>query len=207
MITYALIALILAFSVYAFSDPKVMSKYLFSPYAIYHFKEHYRFLTHAFIHGDFIHLGFNLLALWGFGSELENLLLPVLYEDVKIGKLMYIVLFTGGIYAASITEYFRNRNNKNYASLGASGAISSIIFARILIYPKGTIGLFFIPLPGWFVGILLLGISYYLIRRKRNSDYTDTISHEAHFWGAIFGLLFVAVTKPAVISAFINQMF
>ncbi|MDI9342088.1 MAG: rhomboid family intramembrane serine protease [Sediminibacterium sp.] len=207
MITYALIALILGFSVYAFTDPKVMSKYLFSPYAIYHFKEHYRFLTHAFIHGDYIHLGFNLLALWGFGGELENVLLPLLYDDVKIGKLMYLILFTGGIYAASLTEYFRNRNNSSYASLGASGAISSIIFARILIYPKGTIGLFFIPLPGWFVGILLLGISYYLIRRKRNSTYTDTISHEAHFWGAIFGLLFVAVTKPAVISAFISQMF
>lgn len=207
MITYALIALILGFSVYAFTDPKVMSKYLFSPYAIYHFKEHYRFLTHAFIHGDYIHLAFNLLALWGFGGELENFLLPLLYEDVKIGKLMYLILFTGGIYAASLTEYVRNRNNKSYASLGASGAISSIIFARILIYPKGTIGLFFIPLPGWFVGILLLGISYYLIRRKRNSTYTDTISHEAHFWGAIFGLLFVAVTKPSVISAFISQMF
>jgi membrane associated rhomboid family serine protease len=207
MITYTLLAIIVGFSIYAFNDRNVMNKYLFHPYSIYHGKEHYRFLTHAFIHGDLFHLLFNVLALYGFGRELETLLLPALYGDAKMGALMYVILFTGGIYAASITEYFRNKNNSSYSSLGASGAISAVIFARILIYPQGTIGLFFIPLPGWLVGVLMLGISYYLIQRKRQGTYNDTISHEAHFWGAIFGLVFILVTKPMVIKSFFEQLF
>ena len=109
MITYAFIAIIIAFSVYCFNDRNAMAKYLFHPYSIYHNKEHYRFLTHAFIHGDFMHLAFNLIALYGFGSALENKLFPDLFGE-KLGKLYYILLFTGGIYAASIAEYYRNKN-------------------------------------------------------------------------------------------------
>lgn len=207
MITYTLLAIIVGFSIYAFNDHNVMNKYLFHPYSIYHGKEHYRFLTHAFIHGDMFHLFFNAYALYTFGLNLEKLILPALYGDPKMGALMYIILFTGGIYAASITEYIRNKNNPSYSSLGASGAVSSLIFASILIYPQGTIGLFFIPLPSWLVGILMLGISYYLIQRKRKGTYNDNISHEAHFWGAIFGLVFILATKPSVIKLFFAQLF
>ena len=89
-----------------------MNKYLFHPYSIHHNKEHYRFLTHAFIHGDFMHLAFNCLALYSFGITLEEGFFgnPDIFENVKLGKLYYILLFTGGIYAASFTEYFRNKN-------------------------------------------------------------------------------------------------
>jgi membrane associated rhomboid family serine protease len=208
MITYTFLAIIIGFSVYCFSDRNVMNKYLFHPYSIHHGKEHYRFLTHAFIHGDFIHLAFNCLALYSFGLALEEGYFgnPAVFKDPRLGKLYYIILFTGGIYAASFTEYFRNKNNPDYSSLGASGAISSIMFCYIMISPLSDISLFFFPMKGWIAGILLLGVSYYLIRRKKTSDYSDNISHESHFWGAIFGIVFILILKHDVLDRFINQI-
>lgn len=205
MITYTLLAIILFFSLYCFNDRSKMHKYLFHPYSIYHNKEHYRFLTHAFIHGDYLHLLFNCIALYSFGSALENYFFPYLFGE-KLGKVYYILLFTGGIYAASFTEYFRNRNNSSYSSLGASGAISSIMFCFIMVSPLSQISLFFFPMQGWIAGVLLLGVSYYLIRRKRTSDYSDNISHESHFWGALFGVAFILVLKPVLLKEFINQI-
>ena len=205
MITYTLLAIIVLFSLYCFNDRQAMRKYLFHPYSIYHNKEHYRFLTHAFIHGDFMHLAFNCLALYSFGSILEEGYFPYLFGE-KLGKLYYILLFTGGIYAASFTEYFRNRNNPDYSSLGASGAISSILFCYIMISPMKDIYLFFFPVQGWIAGVLLLGVSYYLIRRKRTTAYSDNISHESHFWGALFGVAFILALKPAILKSFIHQI-
>lgn len=208
MITYTFLAIILVFSLYCFNNRAAMSKYMFHPYSIRYNKEHYRFLTHAFIHGDYIHLAFNCLALYSFGLGLEEGYFgnPRVFADVRIGKIYYILLFTGGIYAASIAEYLRNKNNPDYSSLGASGAISSIIFCYIMISPLSKIAFFFFPMQGWIAGILLLGVSYYLIRRKRTTSYNDNISHESHFWGALYGVVFILVIKPKVLNNFIEDI-
>lgn len=214
MITYALLAIIVVFSIVCFNDRKKMEKYLFHPYSIYHNKEHYRFLSHAFIHGDTMHLLFNCLALYSFGLHLEQSLLPTLYSetfyddpDTKLGEILYLVLYTGGIYAASLTEYFRNKNNPAYSSLGASGAISAVVFCSIILDPQTRIGFFFIPMPGWLGGLLLLGLSYVLLRKKRAGTHQDNVSHEAHFWGAIYGIIFVLVLKPSAFKHFVTQIF
>lgn len=208
MITYTFLAIIVVFSMYCFNDRNAMSKYLFHPYSIYHNKEHYRFLTHAFIHGDFFHLIFNCLALYSFGITLEeDYFGNDYYFNPKIGKIYYILLFTGGIYAASFTEYFRNKDDSSYSSLGASGAISSIMFCFIMVSPLSQISLFFFPMQGWIAGILLLGVSYFLIKKKRNGTYSDNISHESHFWGALFGVAFILILKPGLIRQFIEQVF
>lgn len=207
MITYTFLAIIVVFSIYCFNDRNAMSKYLFHPYSIYHNKEHYRFLTHAFIHGDFFHLIFNCLALYSFGITLEeDYFGNDYYFNPKIGKIYYILLFTGGIYAASFTEYFRNKDDSSYSSLGASGAISSIMFCFIMVSPLSQISLFFFPMQGWIAGILLLGVSYFLIQKKRNGSYSDNISHESHFWGALFGVAFILILKPNLIKEFIEQV-
>lgn len=205
MITYTFLAIILVFSVYCLSDRSAMIKYLFHPYSIHHNKEHYRFLTHAFIHGDFMHLAFNCLALFSFGPVLEESYFPQLFGD-KLGKIYYILLFTGGIYAASATEYFRNKDNPDYSSLGASGAISSLIFCYIMLSPMSRIALFFFPMPGWVAGVILLGVSYYLIQRKKSGTYQDSISHESHYWGALFGIAFILLLKPVVLRQFLLQI-
>ncbi len=207
MITYTFLGIILIFSLICFSDRAAMNKYLFHPYSINHNREHYRFLTHAFIHGDYIHLLFNCIALHSFGLALEEGYFgnPEVF-DPRLGKIYYVVLFTGGIYAASITEYYRNKNNSSYSSLGASGAISSIMFCFIMVSPLSEISLFFFPLKGWIAGALLLGVSYYLIKRKRSGSYADNISHESHFWGALFGVVFIVILKPGLIGDFVEQV-
>jgi len=207
MITYTFLALMIIFSLYCFYDRRAMNKYLFHPYSIKNHGEHYRFLTHAFIHGDYLHLFFNCMALFSFGLILEEQYFsnPAIF-DPRLGKIYYILLFTGGIYAASAAEYLRNKNNPDYSSLGASGAISSVLFCFIMISPISKIYLFFIPLQGWIAGVLLLGVSYYLIRRKRLGTYSDNVSHEAHFWGALFGVVFILIIKPSVAKSFFYQI-
>lgn len=197
MITYTLLALIIAVSLYSFNDRNTLAKFLFHPYSIKHYNQHYRFLTHAFIHGDYLHLLFNCFALYSFGYALEERVFsnPDLF-DPRIGRLYYLLLFTGGVYAASLAEFIRNKDNPDYTSLGASGAVSSIMFCYIMISPFSTISLFFFPMPGWVAGLLLLVVSYILIIRKRKGLHQDNISHEAHFWGAIYGIVFELVTRP-----------
>ena len=205
MITYTFLAIMVVFSGYCFMYPEMMHKYLFYPYLIKHNKEHYRFLTHGFIHANFMHLGFNALALYSFGLPLEEVLFPYYFGE-KLGRVYYIILFTGGIYASSVSEYLRHKNNSEYTSLGASGAISSVLFSFIMMSPLTEVFLLFIPLKGWIAGLLLLAVSYILIQRKRAGKYNDGISHESHYAGAIFGILFTVALKPQLIVRLYNTI-
>jgi membrane associated rhomboid family serine protease len=196
MITYAILFLTVGFSLYAMNNPEIKYKYIFHPYSINHYNQHYRFLSHAFLHGDYIHLAFNMYALWVFGPVVEKVVFPLLLGEFrepnyKLGIVFYILLYTGAIYASSISEYFKNKNNTHYTSLGASGAVNALIFSYIACFPLSNP--FFVPLPAWIFGILYLSISYYLSKRRTGNNSVDNIGHEAHFWGAIFGLVFTLV--------------
>ncbi len=207
MITYTFIALIALVSLLAFFDKRVLGRFIFHPYSIKYNKEHDRFLTHAFIHGDFVHLLFNLLALYSFGIHLEeNFFGDLRFFDPKIGRVLYILLFTGGIYAASGIIYFQHRNNPSYTSLGASGAISAIVFSYILVSPTSKIIFLFINMRAWMFGVLMIVISLWLINLKKKGKFNDNISHEAHLWGALFGLVFTIAVKPQVASWFIEKI-
>lgn len=195
MITLAIVILTVGFSVYAMGRPDIKFKYLFHPYSIKHFGQHYRFLSHAFLHGDYLHLAFNMYALWIFGPMVEEQLLPLLLShdgepDKKLGVAFYILLYTGAIYASSISEYFKNKDNPQYTSLGASGAVNALLFSYITCLPLTNLNFFFVPMPTWLFGIVYLGISYYLSKRRTGNESVDRVGHEAHFWGAIFGVLF-----------------
>jgi membrane associated rhomboid family serine protease len=195
MITYAILILTVGFSAYAMHNPEIKFKYIFHPYSINKYNQHYRFLSHAFLHADYIHLAFNMYALWMFGPIVEKQVLPLLSgsfgePDKKMGMALFILLYTGSIYASSISEYFKNKNNTHYTSLGASGAVNALIFSFITCSPMSQLGFFFIPMPAWVFGVLYLGISYYLSKRNTGNDSVDRIGHEAHFWGAMFGVIF-----------------
>ena len=134
MITIAILVLTIGFSLFAMNNPELKYKYIFHPYSIAHNNQHYRFLSHAFLHGDYIHLAFNMYALWMFGPIVEEQVLPLLMgtpfePNKKMGMAMYILLYTGAIYASSISEYYKNKNNSYYTSLGASGAVNALIFS------------------------------------------------------------------------------
>lgn len=198
MITYAILFLTIGFSVYAMNNPEIKYKYIFHPYSINHYNQHYRFLSHAFLHGDYLHLAFNMYALWMFGPIIEKGVLPILLGEEsnpnpKLGMAFFILLYTGAIYASSISEYFKNKNNTHYTSLGASGAVNALIFSYITFSPLSKLDFFFIPMPAFVFGILYLGISYYLSRRNTGNGVVDRIGHEAHFWGAMFGILFTLI--------------
>ncbi|MHB8403049.1 MAG: rhomboid family intramembrane serine protease [Bacteroidia bacterium] len=180
----------------------MFNKYLFSPYACYHNKQYFRLFTHAFLHGDYMHLAFNMYALYLFGQVLEEQYLPTLFQSKAM--FYYILLYVGGIFFSTVYDLIKQKDNPQYASVGASGAVTAIVFSAILINPTMGMGILFIPvfIPAWIFGGLYLFYSWYMGKRQ-----LDNIGHNAHFWGAVFGFVFTIVLKPALLSRFFTEIF
>jgi len=201
MITIVIIITCVAFSLLAFSNTAIFEKYLFSSYEVARHKQYYRVFTHAFLHGDYMHLAFNMYALYLFGSMLEEAF-SLLFE--ARGPFLYAGLYLGGIIFSSVPDLATHKNNPNYRSVGASGAVNAIVFSAILINPSMGMGIIFLPffIPAWIFGILYLAYSWYMSKKGG-----DNIGHNAHFYGALFGFLFTIVLKPALFLHFINEIF
>lgn len=197
----SIILLTVLVSYQALKDSVLFSKLMFNPYLIHHQKQVYRIVTHGFVHADTPHLLFNMFSLYLFGSHIENVFGSFFG---KIGLLYYVLLYLGGMIFSSFSSYIKYYNKPNYNAIGASGAVSAVVFAFILIYPTQKIGIFFIPpfIPGWIFGLLYLAYSHWMSKKQM-----DNIGHEAHFWGAVFGLLFTLFLKPSLWQEFINQVF
>ena len=120
------------------------------------------------------------------------------------GGLFYVLLYIGGIVLSSLYEYERNKNNIHYNALGASGAVSSVVFAYIIISPTQKLIFLFlpVPLPAYLFGILFLAIEYYMGKKGQTN-----IGHNAHFWGAVHGIIFTVLLKPSLITTFFQQIF
>lgn len=202
MITTAIIIACVVFSIMAFNNPAIFNRYLFSAYATYHNKQYYRLFTHAFLHGDYMHLAFNMYALYLFGQVLEEQYFPALFQSKAM--FYYILLYVGGIFFSSIFDLIKQKNNPSYSSVGASGAVTAIVFSAILINPTMGMGILFIPvfIPAWLFGALYLAYSWYMGKRQ-----LDNIGHNAHFWGAVFGFVFTILLKPALLSRFFTEIF
>jgi membrane associated rhomboid family serine protease len=202
MITISIIIACVVCSLIAFNNTAVFNKYLFSPYATYHYKQYYRLFSHAFLHGDYMHLAFNMYALYLFGQVLEEQYFPALFQKKAI--FYYILLYAGGILFSSVFDLFKQKDNPNYSSIGASGAVTAIVFSAILINPGMGMGIMFIPvfIPAWLFGMLYLFYSWYMGKRQ-----LDNIGHNAHFWGAVFGFVFTILLKPALLPRFFTEIF
>lgn len=185
----------------SFSNEQMFRKFLFNAYDIYHKKQWYRFITHAFLHGDIGHLLMNMYVLYLFGSELETVWFPLLFQES--GDVFYLILYFGAIVVSSIYSFFKNRDNPSYNAIGASGAVSAILFSSILINPLRGLYIMFIPIaiPGAIFGIAYLIYSWYM--GKRNAD---NVGHDAHFWGAVFGFALTALLRPGLFIRFFQQM-
>jgi membrane associated rhomboid family serine protease len=150
-----------------------------------------------------------MFGLYFFGTILEEHFVTHPTFGFAGGEAIYILFYTTAIYAAVLPQQIKLKDDKYYASLGASGAVNSVIFAFILVSPMSQMGLFFIPfirLPAWVFGLLYLAISYFLARRKSNNPMVGRINHEAHFWGAFYGLIFMAVVEPDLLKSFLFQV-
>jgi membrane associated rhomboid family serine protease len=208
MITFIIIGITVITSIYAMNNDSLKHKLMFNAYNINSRKEWYRFFSHGLIHADFMHLAFNMYALYVFGASTANRVgVEEMYsfEDVfgVKGPLFYILLYVGGLAMSSFYSYEKHKNDIFYNSLGASGAVSSIVFTYIILAPKAQLGFMFIPvpIPAYLFGIIFLGIEYYL--GKRGNSH---IEHDAHFWGAIYGIVLTLILKPSLFTAFINQI-
>ena len=156
-------------------------------------------ITSGFIHADFMHLFFNLFAFYGFGMAVENYYAAIFEEK---GIFFYLLLYLGAIVIANGPSLQKNKDNHYYNSLGASGAVSAVIFAAILFQPWSKIYFFgVIGVPGILMGPLYLFIEY-----RMGKQGGTGINHDAHFWGAIFGLLFTLALKPKLLLYFFDQL-
>ncbi len=200
-VTFIIIVLTVLISLRAFKDNDLKYKMIFYPYKVNHEKELYRIGTHILIHADTMHLIFNMFVLFSFGRSLEFIFRD--YFGPGMGSVHFFVLYALGGIAASIWPFLRNKNNPNYMSLGASGAVSAVLFASILWMPEGGIYLLFIPfeIPAWLFGILYLAFEFYMSRRGSSG-----VAHDAHFGGAIFGILYVLFINFKKAPEFINYI-
>lgn len=194
-ITLVIIAITCIISLTSFNNSKVIGDLIFYPPAITEQNQWYRFFTCALIHGDFFHLAFNMWGLYIFGETLEN---AFSYIFPTLGRFLYVALYLFAQFFCLVPTYIKNKDNRMYQSLGASGAVSGIVFASIVLFPTSRMGLIFIPiyLPGFIFGILYLVASFYMAKKGR-----DNINHEAHLFGALAGAAFTIIACY-VFSAF-----
>lgn len=191
-ITVIIIVLTVLVSVGAFNNTKFQNDLIFYPPAVTHNNQWYRFITCGLIHADFGHLLFNMLSLYFFGPGVERAFEQIFGEK---GRLLYLLLYVTALVVSLLPTYFKNKNNHEYRSLGASGAVSAVIFAGLMLAPGIEVYIFFIPIPipGFIFAPLYVIISAFLDKRGK-----DNINHSAHIWGALYGLAFVIVAGAFV---------
>jgi membrane associated rhomboid family serine protease len=183
-----------------FNNPNLRDSLIYSPYLVKHHGQWYRIFTHAFIHANWSHLLFNMMVLYFFGDHV----ISIFEQRIGInGQIGFAILYVGGILFSSISAFARHGDNEHYLSLGASGAVSAVLYAFIILAPTVSLYLFFIPIP---IPAFVIGIGYLWYEARSDKNGNDGIAHDAHFWGAIFGLIFVIVLYPKVLPEFVVQI-
>ena len=195
-----IIAITAIISLLAFRNRLLFDRLRFSPFDIKHEREGWRFFSYAFLHANWGHLFINMFVLYSFGDVVINAFRY--YFDMK-GVVYFLLLYAGGILFSVLFDFGKNKNNAMYSAVGASGAVAAVVFSSILIYPTGSIYLFPIPfpIPSIIFGVLYLVYSAVMARRGKGN-----IGHNAHFWGAIYGIVFTLALKPALFISFLEQI-
>jgi len=200
VLTYLIIFLTVAVSAYAMNSEEWFSKLRFNAYDVKHSNQWYRFFTYGFLHAGYVHLFINMLVLYSFGVIVESY-----FKEYFPGKngLYFILLYVGGLILSIIPSYGKHKNDVFYNAVGASGAVAAVVFSSIILYPTGKIFLFFIPvpIPAPVFGVFYIGYEYYMAKKSR-----DNIGHDAHLWGALFGLIFTIALKPGLVAIFLQQI-
>lgn len=199
--TIIIIGITALLSISAFSNRDQMEKLLFVPYYMDDTKQWYRFVSHGFVHADWSHLIFNMMSLYFFGGLVQQII--SMHMGPKMDDTVFVALYLLGMIAAAMPSYLKHRNNIQYRSLGASGAVAAVIFFSIMFVPLNKIYLMFIPIgiPAWIFGILYLATEYYLDKKQYGR-----VAHDAHFWGSVFGIIYAVVIYPGVLKEFVTQI-
>jgi len=195
LLTIAILAVTCLVSWMAFKDQKLMQRLLLWPPAVQKKHEYWRLLSYGLVHADFQHLLFNMITLFFFGRVLEG------FFARYLGSFGLLWFYLGGLLVSILPTYIKNRNNANYHSLGASGAVSAVLFSFILLSPWSMIIVFVIPVPAILYAVAFLGYSIYM--DHRGGGY---VNHSAHSWGAAYGVLFTVIMEPRVTVGFVQQL-
>ncbi|MES2850114.1 MAG: rhomboid family intramembrane serine protease [Bacteroidota bacterium] len=193
-ITYSIIAFTVLISFVAFNNADSKYKLLFYPYGMNKPDEYYRFVSYGFIHADYIHLFFNMFTLYSFGRHVEASL---------FNKTQYLIFYISALVASTIFDFIKERNNSRYAALGASGAVSAVVFATIIFSPWAkNIALFgVLALPNIVFAGLYIFYCVYMAKRGN-----DNIGHNAHLWGSLYGFAFTSIIHPDMMASFFTQL-
>ncbi len=200
ILNYIIIAITVAVSVAAFSNRDITARLQFNAYLVQNRRQWYRFLSYGLVHADWVHLFINMFVFYSFGR------IVIQYYDYFFGLqgwLYFALLYIGGLAFSVVADYGKHKENFYYNAVGASGAVSAVVFASIIFQPMGKIYLFFIPIgiPAFIFGILYLVFSAYMAKRSQ-----DNIGHDAHFWGAVFGFVFTILLDFDLLPRFFNQI-
>ncbi len=198
--TYIILFVTIIISLVSFFNKNVSSKLTFNAYLIHENKEWYRFISYGFIHADFFHLFVNMYVLYSFGQFVEY------YFDVFFGIksiFYFIILYFGALAISVVSDYKHHKGDFFYNAVGASGAVSAIVFSSFIFEPTQRIMIFPIPfhLPAIIFGVLYLVYSAYMSKQNK-----DNIGHSAHFWGAVFGATFTIALKPVLLISFFYKI-
>ncbi len=195
-ITLIIVIITCLVSITAFNRPGDIDKLSFWPYQMHRSNEYYRFLTSGLVHRDFIHLFFNMITLFFMGDAVEQ------FFTVMLGsKWYYPLMYVLGLVLPDMFNFFKYKNASHWSSIGASGAVSAVVFSCVLFAPWQTIYVFIIPI--WFILYAVLFLIYSVYMSRRGGDGID---HTAHFYGALLGLIFPIVINPQVLPFFLNRL-
>jgi membrane associated rhomboid family serine protease len=181
-----------------FMDESLLDRLSFRPRQILADRQYYRLITAGFIHVGLAHLAFNMITLFFFGRVLEMLL----------GPLRFLILYFGAELAAHALTLVLHRKNESYAAVGASGAVSGVVFGFCLFFPFERIYLFFIPvgIPAVLFAVLYVALSIYAMKQASRDGMTGGVAHEAHVGGALGGLLLTILLEPRALPIFLGQL-
>lgn len=198
-ITLIIIVITSLISYQAFNKSELFYRLLHNPYNVIHRKEYSRIISHGFIHGGWGHLIFNMYVLWMFGSLVEQ----IFVANYQFGKAYFVVLYFGGMVFATLPSIKKHKNNPNYNAVGASGAVSAVVFSAVLLNPLMKMGIILIPvmIPAFIFGPLYL-VAEYILNKRGGSP----IAHDAHLWGAFYGIIFTVLIDFNIIVRFLDRV-
>jgi membrane associated rhomboid family serine protease len=193
-ITLFLIAITAGVSITAWQQPLWMQRFIYSPTAVNR-GEWWRLLTHGFVHADGGHLLVNMLVLFFFGSTMERVLTGA------VGPVGFVLFYLAGIVIAILPTHYRHRRDALYRSLGASGAVSAMLFAYILLQPWSMLIVMIVPMPAI---VFAVGYVWYSVWADRESR--DNVNHGAHMWGAVWRVAFMLMLEPRLLPRFVERL-
>ena len=198
-ITFIILAVTVIISWRASEQSSLFEKLLHSPYRVKHNKQYYRLFSHMLVHADIMHLALNMFVFYSFGRVMETIF--KVNWGAQTGGLLFLALYVLGGAVATLPAQRKHGDSYGYNAVGASGGVSALLMAYMILFPLNEIAFFFIPMPA-FIGVFVFFLLEYFMKRNVRSN----IAHDAHIWGALFGIAFIALVVPSSIPRFISQV-